>query len=292
MKRILIIGIEILGLIVPVAGQRYSMLPNPDAKSLAMGGVEMAITATNHPLYGNASSVLFYNPAKQLSASYVNEGRYSYYAASGYAIFASNNALQLGWRQLRRSDQRDMAIDANYARRFGQHWAVGLTARYYRYSHPEKIENALAADLSAMYSTPVQVCESATLRAGLRVSNIGASLGDSSTALPVNFMAGTALDFFITDAHELTFGVDCGYYAKTGYTQGPRASLGVEYNLMQLVQFRGGFHIGDNTAQNPTYGSIGAGVRFMHLRLDFAYLFAQRKTLLHNKYSISFGLDL
>ena len=41
----------------------------------------------------------------------------------------------------------------------------------------------------------------------------------------------------------------------------------------------------------PTYGSVGAGVRFLHLRLDFAYLIARKETLLHNTYSISFGLD-
>ena len=33
------------------------------------------------------------------------------------------------------------------------------------------------------------------------------------------------------------------------------------------------------------------GVRFLHLRLDFAYLIARKETLLHNTYSISFGLD-
>jgi len=32
-------------------------------------------------------------------------------------------------------------------------------------------------------------------------------------------------------------------------------------------------------------------VRFLHLRLDFAYLIARKETLLHNTYSISFGLD-
>ena len=32
-------------------------------------------------------------------------------------------------------------------------------------------------------------------------------------------------------------------------------------------------------------------VWFLHLRLDFAYLIAKKQTLLHNTYSISFGLD-
>ena len=31
--------------------------------------------------------------------------------------------------------------------------------------------------------------------------------------------------------------------------------------------------------------------RILHLRLDFAYLFAKKHSLLRNTYSISFGLD-
>ena len=41
----------------------------------------------------------------------------------------------------------------------------------------------------------------------------------------------------------------------------------------------------------PNYATIGAGVRFLHIKLDFAYIFAARSTALHNTYSISFGFD-
>lgn len=41
----------------------------------------------------------------------------------------------------------------------------------------------------------------------------------------------------------------------------------------------------------PPTGRSAPGVRFLHLRLDFAYLIARKETLLHNTYSISFGLD-
>ena len=40
-----------------------------------------------------------------------------------------------------------------------------------------------------------------------------------------------------------------------------------------------------------SYWTVGAGLRILHLRLDFAYLFAKKHSLLRNTYSISFGLD-
>ena len=60
---------------------------------------------------------------------------------------------------------------------------------------------------------------------------------------------------------------------------------------MQLVQFRAGYHYGERRDYYPSYASVGAGLRILHLRLDFAYLFAQKNTLLRNTYSISFGFD-
>lgn len=68
-------------------------------------------------------------------------------------------------------------------------------------------------------------------------------------------------------------------------------SVGAEYNLMQLVQLRTGYHYGEQRDYYPSYWTVGAGVRILHLRLDFAYLFAKKDTLLRNTYSISFGLD-
>lgn len=57
-------------------------------------------------------------------------------------------------------------------------------------------------------------------------------------------------------------------------------SVGAEYNLMQLVQLRTGYHYGERRDYYPSYWTVGAGVRILHLRLDFAYLFAKKHTLL------------
>lgn len=292
MKRSLIALFAILGYTLTTSAQSYSMMPDPDAKSMSMGGVMMTTLSSSHGLYGNAASVLFTHTPLQISSSYYHQEEYNYYVVSGHYILDGRNAVQLGWRQLRRPDQKDMAVDANYSRRIGERWSVGLTARYYRYTFPQGANNALAADLSAMYVLPLPLAERSELRAGARLANMGAWLDGPGDALPVNVSAGAALDTFVSDAHEITVGVDCAYYADSGFIRGGQASVGIEYNLMQLFQVRGGYHIGGNSYHNPNYASVGAGVRFMHLRLDFAYLFAKKNTPLHNTYSISFGLDL
>ena len=114
---------------------------------------------------------------------------------------------------------------------------------------------------------------------------------DTDHSLPVDLTAGAALDTFLSDAHEITVGADLGYYFYPKDVRGYQMSLGVEYNLMQLVQFRGGYHYGEQRYYYPSYWSAGVGVRILHLRLDFAYLFAKKETLLHNTYSLSFGFD-
>ena len=130
-----------------------------------------------------------------------------------------------------------------------------------------------------------------TLRVGGKLGNLGGYLGKTDYTLPMDLTAGVALDTFLSDAHEITVGADWGYYFSPARVRGFQMSVGAEYNLMQLIQLRAGYHYGERRNYYPTYGSVGAGVRFLHLRLDFAYLIARKETLLHNTYSISFGFD-
>ena len=126
-------------------------------------------------------------------------------------------------------------------------------------------------DLSAAWSHPLEnVGSYSTLRAGAKLGNLGGYLKDTPYTLPMDLTAGVALDTFLRDVHEITVGTDLGYYFSPSKVRGFQMSVGAEY---------------------PSYGSVGAGVRFLHLRLDFAYLIAKKQTLLHNTYSISFGLD-
>lgn len=275
------------------ASAQEATLPTPDAKTIGMGGVMMTTFSGSHAIYNNSATAMFQRSPSQISSSYYGQGEFDYYAVSGSCRIGPANLLQAGWRQyLRERGNNDMAIDLGYSRRLNDNWALGVVARYLHLRRPEVSADALAADLSVAYQLPLENFGSySALRAGAKIANLGAFLNDTEYILPMDLTAGVALDTFLSDAHEITVGTDLGYYFYPKDVRGFQMSVGVEYNLMQLVQFRTGYHYGERRFYYPTYWSAGIGVRILHLRLDFAYLFAKKETLLHNTYSLSFGFD-
>lgn len=275
------------------ATAQEATLPTPDAKALGMGGVAMTTLSGSHAIYNNSATAIFSQMPSQVSSSYYRQGEFDYYAVTGFCRFDNVNLAQIGWRQyLRERGNNDMAVDLGYSRRLGDRWAVGIVGRYMHLKRPDDTADALAVDLSAAWSMPLEnVGSYSTLRVGGKLGNLGGYLGKTDYTLPMDLTAGVALDTFLSDAHEITVGADWGYYFSPARVRGFQMSVGAEYNLMQLIQLRAGYHYGERRNYYPTYGSVGAGVRFLHLRLDFAYLIARKETLLHNTYSISFGLD-
>ena len=268
-------------------------LPSPDAKAIGMGGVMMTTLSGSHAIYNNSAMAVFSRMPSQISSSYYGQKNFDYYAVSGFCRFDNVNLAQVGWRQyLREHGNNDMAIDLGYSRRMGDNWSLGVVARYMHLKRPDISADALAVDLSAAYQLPLEnVGSYSTLRAGAKLGNLGGYVDDTDYTLPMDFTVGAALDTFLSDAHEITVGTDVGYYFSPKAVRGFQMSVGAEYNLMQLVQLRTGYHYGEQRDYYPSYWTVGAGVRILHLRLDFAYLFAKKDTLLRNTYSISFGLD-
>lgn len=286
--------ITMLAVVVAVTTQaQEATLPTPDAKALGMGGVVMTTIGASHTLYNNASMAVFSQTPVQISSSYYGQRDFDYYAVTGSCRFGMNNMGMVGWRQyLREAGNSDMAVDLGYSRRIGERWAVGVVGRYLHLKRPGDSADALSVDLSAAYMLPLEnVGTYSTLRAGAKVGNLGGYLNKSGYSLPMDLTAGVALDTFITDSHEVTVATDMGYYFTPQDVRGFQMAIGAEYNLMQLVQVRGGYHYGERPDYYPSYWTVGAGVRFLHLRLDFAYLFAKKNTVLRNTYSLSFGLD-
>lgn len=291
MKRLTILFAALCALL-PARAQE-TLLPMPDAKVLGMGGVAMTTLSGSHPIYGNSAMAAFSLMPSQVSSSYYRQNGADYYAVSSYGRFDLFNLVQIGWRQyLRERENNDLAVDLGYTRRIGDRWAVGVVGRYARFKRPGDIrDNALAVDLSAAWMMPVEIGSFSMLRAGAKAANLGGCFGDTARRLPMSLTAGAALDTFLTDAHEITVGADLGYCFTPRSVRSFQLAAGVEYNLMQLMQVRAGYHYGEDRYFDPSYTSVGAGVRFLHLRLDFAYLIAKKDTPLYNTYSISFGLD-
>lgn len=292
MKRLITL-VAVLTALHTYAQRQEAILPNPDAKSIGMGGVTMTTLSGSHAIYGNSATAVFSQMPSQISSSYYGQRNIDYYAVTGFCRFDNINLAQIGWRQyIRERGNNDMAVDLGYSRRIGQNWALGIVARYMHLKRPETTADALAVDLSAAYSLPLENIGSySTLRAGAKLGNLGGYLRSTDYTLPMDFTAGVALDTYLTDVHEITIGTDLGYYFSPSSVRGFQLSVGAEYNLMQLFQLRAGYHYGERRDYYPSYATVGAGVRILHLRLDFAYLFAKKNTVLHNTYSLSFGLD-
>lgn len=278
--------------LLPASAQEAT-LPMPDAKSIGMGGVQMTTLSGSHALYGNAATAVFSQMPTQISTSYQSLGEADYYAVTGMCRFDNINLAQIGWRQyLRERGNNDMAVDLGYSRRMGERWAVGAVGRYLRVKRPGKSDDALAVDLAAAYRKPLEgFGHYSMLRAGAKLGNLGGYLGGEGYRLPTEFTAGAALDTYLTDAHQITVGLDAGYRFAPSALRGFQLSAGVEYNLMQLFQLRTGYHYGESGSYDPSYFSVGAGIRIFHLRLDFAYRLAEKNSPLRNSYGFSCGLD-
>ena len=54
------------------------------------------------------------------------------------------------------------------------------------------------------------------------------------------------------------------------------AGLGLEYGIADIVFVRGGFHYGDAAKAIPTHASLGLGVKYAGVHLDFAFLTASK----------------
>ena len=291
MKHLLFIPLLALGLTTVRA--QDAMLPTPDAKVLGMGGVAMTSVSGSHAIYNNPAMASFATYPWQVSSSYCGLKQSDYYAVTGYWRFDYLNDLQIGWRQfLREKSNSDMAVDLGYSRRISDRWAVGGVTHYRHLKRPEGTADALAVDLSLAWSKPLaDLGDFSLLRVGAKVGNLGGYVKNGDFSLPMTAAVGAALNTYLSDAHEVTIGADFGYCFSPASVRGCSVSVGAEYNLMQLVQFRAGYHYGERSGCYPSFGSLGAGFRFLHLRLDFAYLFAAKSSWLRNTYSLSFGFD-
>jgi len=304
--------------VVGVRAQYGITVLNPDAISMSMGGVVTTNLSGAHTVFNNASLAPFCRAPFQLAVTYYGQDGGDYYAASGYYQFANRNALEIGWRMYVPDEEwnqpdfveggfrvapsyygsgRSMTFDVGYAQMAGERLSLGITGRYLHYAKDENSAsaNALALDLSASYRLPLdRLSENSSLLFGAKLANLGAFLDKGqlpTSSLPVNLKVGAALDWWLRDSHKLTFAADYGYCFTPDFVRGSECSVGAEYDFMQLLQLRGGYHFGNRSLYCPDYASVGAGLHFMHIRLDLTYVFAGSETLLHNAYSIGFGLD-
>jgi len=292
MKRSILLAASFLCAAGSAAAQPFAPA-NPDARTLGMGGIETVATADAYTVFDNPAAVLFGRQKAQAATSFFTLSDKTTYSAAGYWKFDMQHALSAGWRSLGFDDRRkDKSVSLAYSYRLNAIVALSLTADYARFVR-ERTGNALSAGLAAQAVVPFDKGEDySTLRLGAKLTGIGGFLdGPAEMKLPVSFAAGAAYSWFLTDVHAVTFAAEGRYTFSPTAVRGIEGGIGLEYSLMQLLQFRAGYHGGEARLYYPDYFSLGIGVRFMHLCFDAGYTVAKKASPMHNAYSLTIGLD-
>lgn len=218
------------------------LLITPDARSGSMGETGVAVQPDANAMSINPSKLAFLNAPYGFSASYspwlkslapdINLAYIGgfYKLDERTAIGASLRYFSLGEIQYVDENKQDMGIynpneyafDATFARRFGEDFSLGTTARFIysnfasgQFSLGQEVKpgKAFALDVSAYYKKPtVMFGKDAILSAGLNMSNIGTKMSYSDTGkayfLPTNLKLGGASTIIIDDYNQFTFAVD------------------------------------------------------------------------------------
>jgi len=215
---------------------------SPDARSGALGDTGVAISPDANTAYWNPSKMVFLEQDANFSVSaspwYREIIKNSFL---GYGSFVQkinhNNAIGVSMRYLKYGQidlydenhaslgtfaPNEYAIDASFARKFGDYFSLGLTARYI-YSNVTNgsiIQGAqsvpvstVAADVSLFATTDPTYTDKAIFAFGLDISNIGPKVSYAKTGqayfLPANLKMGIVYTY-IDEINNATasFGLD------------------------------------------------------------------------------------
>jgi len=232
------------------SGSRYNrirtavpfLMITPDARTGGLGEAGVALAPDVNALSINPSKIAFLEQKSGFSASYtpwlrnVASGINLGYLSGFYKINESSTLgssiryFSLGDIQLTDANQQDLgtinpgefAIDATYARRFGDSFSLGTSLRYiysnlsagqFSAGQDAKAGKSLAMDVSAYYKKTAYLFGYNTiLAAGAYLSNIGTKMnytdGGPGYFLPANLKIGGAVTFIIDDYSEISLAAD------------------------------------------------------------------------------------
>lgn len=215
---------------------------SPDARSGAMGEAGVALAPTVNDNFWNPSKLVFLDDPTNFSLSYspwlrnlipdINLAYLSFAQKTDArtTIGASLRYFNLGKIELVDANQNqqgtfepnEFSIDASVARKFGDNFSLGLSARYIYSnltngiavsSQPTRSASAVAADVSLYYKNPTQQFGKDALFAfGVDISNIGTKMSYSDNGqkyfLPTNLKIGAANTYFLDAEDQLTITLD------------------------------------------------------------------------------------
>ncbi len=214
------------------------LLITPDARAGSMGDAGVAVAPDGNAMSINPAKLAFLETSYGASLSYspwlkslVPDINLTY--LSGFyklddrsAIGSSLRYFSLG--EISLTDEfgssqgiyspSEFALDATYARKFGENFSLGTTARFINSNlnsgqisgSQQEAGTAFAVDVSAYFTRPtVLFSKDAILSAGLNLSNIGTKMKNADNRfLPANMKLGGASTFIIDDYNQFTIALD------------------------------------------------------------------------------------
>lgn len=293
----------------PVYAQTLLNLPD-DSRSLALGGSDIAMSATpfsavSNPAavvhsdddFGVALSYMMFQPHENMNhiPGFAAYGKItprlgislnaSYYSYPQYDCYDDNGIVYgtvLPWEIKLSAGVSYMIIDG---------LSAGINVGYFssRLGDPDVIEgyaygNSFIADFSMMYAVR-------DFRAVLAFTNVGTGIDlgvYGRTCMPSMAKLGAAYDCRLGEKNRLSFSIQGDVYLASGDAD---LGAGVEYSFAECVFVRGGYHYGIGDSSIPSYFSAGAGFRFAGVSLSAAYLFAARTSPLLNTFNVTIGYE-
>jgi hypothetical protein len=163
-------------------------------------------------------------------------------------------------------ENQDAAYALSYGRKFGDTLAGGVTARWVR----ESIDSTSAQTWSTDWGIHKRF-EGRPFTLGLAVRHLGKKItfNEEGDPLPLTIDGGAGMDLL---QNRLKLGLDVRHVRDTGLKYG----LGAEWHQSLRDKYRYAVRAGYNSANTDAGGatgiSLGAGVGFRALDLDFAWI--------------------
>lgn len=302
----------------------YSIFWNA-AKS-AFSETEMEISYTYSPQMRevtkdmNLSSVAFF---RKIGNNQAISAGFRYFSF-GDIMFKDQWGTNTGERR-----PYELSAEIAYSRMLGRELSAAVTLKYIRsqlgmgeVSSGVELDaaNAFAADIALYFDHKLDVLgQKSVWRAGLTLANIGSKLKYADDLnevyLPGYLRLGTSLEMDFSSRHSVMLAIEgnsllsprvakgevpdksgvAGYFSSFGDIQSENLvyAVGAEYWYSKILALRAGYHHSDKNSGYSSWVSMGFGVKYFNIMLDFNYIATTTdNSPMKNGLQFSIGLDL
>ncbi len=232
---------------------------------------------------------------------------------------------------LNKGNPREFGLDIGYSRKLSDNLALGISLRYIysnlasgssSFGGAYKPGNAVAGDIGLYYTTAAENGQG--WNAGLVMSNLGSKIGYTEDAaqrnfIPANLGIGAGHTWVTNEVHKISLhgelnkllvpappgsNADSADYAKyntTGVVSGwmrsfgssaMAYSVGTEYIYNDQFSLRAGYYADSRTMGKRSYFTVGFGVNYNVMGLNFSYLLPSGSGVNRNPLSNTVRLGL